>query len=415
MEGIINKLTVSVCITSYNHARYLPATLDSVLDQDFDNFEIVVVDDGSTDDSLALLTDYQGRYPDKVRCYWHPDHENKGISATFNLAAQKAKGTYLAWLGSDDLWLPDKLSKQVKFMFDQPDFGMVYSPAFILDSTGRQYPMLTIGGEQFDDVWRRLLVSNFICASSALIRRTCLDDVGLLDETLVYSDWELWIRIAAKYRIGIVPQPLVLYRIHGQNISVSSRPATRFERRLAVIESVFAKLPMDEQPLKDVALSDAYFEAGLDFFAVGQPKEGHQHLAQAVQLQAEQSSDQLVENVVSYVVYTLRTHNWDVPRCARFIQEVFSVLAPKYKRKAVARLYALEALLSHSCGLTSEVRCYFFPAIVRDPRWLQNGGMLSAGIEAFGGAKVAAFLRRLTRHLVKRFPKNNGEHPGPAD
>ncbi|MEJ5308892.1 MAG: glycosyltransferase [Anaerolineae bacterium] len=396
-----DKPTVSVCITSYNHAPYLSATLESVLGQDYHDFEIIVADDGSTDESLKLLTDYQQRYPEKVRCLWHPGHQNKGISATFNLAARHAQGEYIAWLGSDDIWLPQKLSRQVQFLSSQPATGMVYSPAFILDRAGRQYPQFIIGGEQYEDVWRRLLISNFICASTVLMRRACLDAVGLLDETLVYSDWELWIRIAAQYRIGVVTEPLVLYRIHGHNISVSSQPATRFARRVEVIEAVFSKLPTAEQALKPVALADAHLEAALDFFAFGEAEHGRQHLAQVLQVRGTPWDNylhgQLPERVVAYAMYTLRTHEWDVPRCRRFIQQVFSGFNPRLGRKALARLYALEVLLSHSRGLFSEVRRYFLPAIVLDPAWLHNGGILSAGAEAFLGSKVAGSLRRLVR------------------
>lgn len=398
---MLDKPTVSVCVTSYNHASYLPQTLDSVLHQDYPDFEIIVADDGSTDDSLKLLAEYQQRYPEKIRCLWHPAHQNRGISATFNLAAHHAQGEYIAWLGSDDIWLPQKLSRQVAFLSSQPEMGMVYSPAFILDRAGRQYPQFTIGGEQYEDVWRRLLVSNFICASTVLIRRACLDAVGLLDEALVYSDWELWIRIAAQYRVGVVAEPLVLYRIHGHNISVSSHPATRFERRVEVIESVFSKLPLAEQGLKPVALADAHLEAALDFFALGEAEQGRQHLAQVMRVQGTPWDTylhgQLPERVVAYAMYTLRTHGWDVPRCGGFIRQVFSGFNARLGRKALARLYALEVLLSHSRKLLSEVRRYFFPAIVLDPMWLRNGGMLSAGVEAFLGARVARLLRRLAR------------------
>lgn len=402
----MDKPAVSVCITSYNHAQYLPETLDSVLSQDYDDFEIIVVDDGSTDNSPAILADYQRRYPAKVHCYWHPDRANKGISASFNLAARQSKGTYVAWLGSDDLWLPGKLSAQVRLMSGQPELGMVYSPAFILDGAGRQYPMLTIGGEYWEDTWHRLLVSNYICASTILIRRSCLDDVGLLDEKLVFSDWELWIRIAAKYQVGIVPQPLAMYRIHGQNISVSSDPQTRFNRRMAVIESVFPQLPQSEQKLQRLASGEAHFETGLDFFAAGKADEGRRHLMQALQALEPSWKDRhhrdLVEKVVAYTVYTLRTHGWDLRRCEEFVREVFSILAPQRKRKAVARLRALEILLNHSTGAFSEVRRYFLTTIILDPTWLRNGGFLSAGLDAYLGSRLAHLLRRMVRFVSRR-------------
>src|SRR5512136_490019 len=108
------KQLVSVCITSYNHARYLPQTIDSVLAQTWQNLEIIIVDDGSADNSHELLLDYQQQHPDKIRYYWHAGHANRGISASCNLALEKAQGEYFAWLGSDDYWLPHKLARQLQ-------------------------------------------------------------------------------------------------------------------------------------------------------------------------------------------------------------------------------------------------------------------------------------------------------------
>ena len=111
---------VSVFIASYNHARYLPECLDSILAQTYPDFEIVIVDDGSTDGSPSLLEDYQRRFPEKIRYSWHPEHGNWGVSRTSNDAIQKSRGEYLAWIGSDDAWYPDKLKQQVEQLDNDP-------------------------------------------------------------------------------------------------------------------------------------------------------------------------------------------------------------------------------------------------------------------------------------------------------
>jgi len=104
---------VSVCIPSYNYAAYLPEAIESILAQTYLDFEIIVVDDASKDNSQAVAEDYARRYPNKVRIFTHPGRVNKGVSATCNLAIEKSRGEYLAWLGSDDVWYPEKLARQV--------------------------------------------------------------------------------------------------------------------------------------------------------------------------------------------------------------------------------------------------------------------------------------------------------------
>src|SRR5947208_8738167 len=99
---------VSVCIASYNHAHYLPAALDSILSQTLQDFEVVVVDDGSSDQSLLILQDYAAR-DRRIRVFTHPGHSNRGIAASWNLAFEQSTGQFLTWIGSDDAIYPENL------------------------------------------------------------------------------------------------------------------------------------------------------------------------------------------------------------------------------------------------------------------------------------------------------------------
>jgi glycosyltransferase involved in cell wall biosynthesis len=222
---------VSVFIASYNHASYLAECLDSILAQTYRDIEIVVVDDGSTDGSMAILEDYQNRFHGKVFVYTHPGHANKGISATCNLAISKTRGEYLAWTGSDDVWYADKLEQQVAQLDEFPEYGMVYSYAQFIDAEGTELNRLY--GE---DITRdpnpvgRMIQSCHPPAMTVVFKRECLDQVGLFDEGLIYSDWDLFVRIFSHWKVGFIHRPLAKYRMHASNVSKKIDPQVDLQR-----------------------------------------------------------------------------------------------------------------------------------------------------------------------------------------
>ena len=233
---------VSVLIASYNHARYLPKTLDSVLGQTFQNFEVVIVDDGSTDESLSIVEDYASRYP-AVRVLTHPGKKNKGISATCNLALEHARGEFLSWLGSDDMWYPNMLETQVALLESDPALGLVYSYARLIDETDEQLSDDLIGWDITGEAapLELLAQSSPVPTLTAVFRHKCIKQVGPFDEQLVYSDWELWIRIAAHWRIGFSAAPLAMYRVHHANVSIGIKPELNLRYALDVLQAVSRK------------------------------------------------------------------------------------------------------------------------------------------------------------------------------
>ncbi len=252
---------VSVFIPHYNYARYLPQCLDSILAQTYQDFEIVIVDDGSTDNSLEILKDYQRRFPEKIHYHWHPGHANKGVAATSNLAISKAQGEYLALTGSDDVWYPEKLKLQVERLDHDPHLGMVYSYADFMDREGKILP-----GRYGVDITSdpnpvgRMLQFCHPPAMTVIIRRQCLEDVGMFDETLqAIDDWDLWIRVFSRWKVGFIDRPLVKYRIHGNNLSKGIDPKVDLNRTLTMYRQL-------EQKWSDIggALLEARNQAILD-------------------------------------------------------------------------------------------------------------------------------------------------------
>ena len=230
---------VSVCIPSYNYATYLPIALDSILAQTYADYEIIVVDDGSPDDSQAIAESYSGRYPGKVRVFTHPGRANRGVSATCNLAIEKSQGEYFAWLGSDDVWYPGKLARQVDELDRYPHVGMTYSYADVIDTRGVKTGEVT-GRDITRDVLPMLVASNFIPHLTAFHRRSCLENSGYYDEALQYSDWEMWLKMANFYSISFINQSLAMYRVHGGNMYTGSTVETQTLHYLAVIDKIMS-------------------------------------------------------------------------------------------------------------------------------------------------------------------------------
>jgi glycosyltransferase involved in cell wall biosynthesis len=208
------KPLISVIIPTYNSASFVAQSVESVLQQTYENIEIIVVDDGSTDGTEAVLAPYK----DRVR---YIKKANGGPSGARNLGITEAKGEFIAFQDADDIWLPEKAALQVEHFRQNPHFGVVFTGSVrfnengLLDSNIRKgYTVPT--GMVFD----RLLTEHFVAMPSVMVRRSCLDEVGLFEETLIGNeDFNLYLRLARKYAFGFVNQVLVRIRIHKNNLS----------------------------------------------------------------------------------------------------------------------------------------------------------------------------------------------------
>ncbi len=233
---------VSVCIPSYNHAQYLPYCIESILAQTYPNIEIIIVDDNSKDDSLAVAQSYANQYPDKVAVYTHPNRENRGISNTVNYAFSLSKGKYWSGLPSDDALKPHKIAKQVEFLEANRQLGFVYCYASFMDGKGDPLPG-TFGEDitKNADPVKTLLKANVIPGMTVLARHDAVEEVGLHDPNLIYSDWDFWIRLFLLFKGGFIPESLVEYRVHDYNTSVGI-PMLKI---LGYIKEVYLKLDSD--------------------------------------------------------------------------------------------------------------------------------------------------------------------------
>lgn len=196
---------VSVIIPTYNRSTCIIEAIDSVLGQSYSPIEIIVVDDGSTDNTAELINGYSNQVVYTYR-------ENGGVSAARNHGISLAEGEFIAFLDSDDKWVADKIEKQVEWLCENSDFGMVLSDVFLVDSSTsvieKTNRRLCLPRDGF--VLEDILLRPSLIPSSVLVRRSVLQDVGVFDQELkTAEDLDLHLRIAQKYKIGLIEKPLV--------------------------------------------------------------------------------------------------------------------------------------------------------------------------------------------------------------
>lgn len=204
--------TVSVIIPTYNSARFLRGAIESALAQEGVDKEIIVVDDGSTDETPQLLESFGPA----IKAIRQP---NAGCGPARNHGARVATGDWLAFLDADDLWLPGKLSTQLACADDQT--GFIYSDCYNFGDVDRVHSRLSEAVTFYEgEVFERLLLNNFITVSTVLMRKAWFDRLGgFSNDRNLAEDWDLWMRYAAEAPIRLCREPLTKYRWHAGGIS----------------------------------------------------------------------------------------------------------------------------------------------------------------------------------------------------
>jgi glycosyltransferase involved in cell wall biosynthesis len=209
----------TVVVTSYNYGRYVGAALESVRAQTAADFECVVVDDGSTDDSIRVIKSFLA--DPRFRLV---RQQNRGVSHARNVGIGLARGPFVAFLDADDLWRPTKLERQLDRFRADADLGVVFTRRTIVDADDGPRPCPD-GDPPQGEIVGPLFRQNFVCFSSAMVRTEAAVRVGGFDERLGLAvDYDFWLRVARHYPFGVVDEPLVAYRVgHGVNLSRRQR------------------------------------------------------------------------------------------------------------------------------------------------------------------------------------------------
>lgn len=265
---------VSVIIPTYNRSELLVKAVSSVLDQSFGDFELLVIDDCSTDDTRAKI---EGIGNSRVAYFRNP--ENKGVSGSRNFGIERSRGEFIAFLDDDDEWLPEKLEKQVGILDNSPsNLGLVYTGSLSVDLATGSLIETTIPRYK-GDVLNDLAVLNFIPTSSVLIRRECFTKIGLFDENLSYGeDFDLWIRISTEFLIDYIRDPLLIHKDHPQTTTANNKKvAVNVGRILDKHSALFAS--------NKKGLSNYLLMMGTAYCYDGDLSEGRKAIAGAIKAQ----------------------------------------------------------------------------------------------------------------------------------
>jgi glycosyltransferase involved in cell wall biosynthesis len=202
---MLNPPMTSIIIPTFNRAAFLREAIDSVLAQTEQDFELLVVDDGSTDQTRELVAEYGNR----IRYLFQ---NNRGVSAARNLGIRQTSGKLVAFLDSDDLWLPPKLAKQVQWMAANPNIMLCHTDEIWI-RRGKRVNQKKIHAKSGGWIYPFCLPRCIISPSSVIMRRELFDAAGLFDEQLpVCEDYDLWLRVASRFEVGFIPQPLIVKR-----------------------------------------------------------------------------------------------------------------------------------------------------------------------------------------------------------
>jgi glycosyltransferase involved in cell wall biosynthesis len=248
---------VDVIIPAYNAARYLPTAIESVIAQTFEDWQILVVDDGSTDNTAEVVAPFLERLGPKIKYIKQP---NGGVSAARNTAIRNSSAELLAMLDADDVWVDCRLSESLKCFEGRPQVGLSYGFNTTIDLEGRvinTYDQRQENAEGRIAPYLYMRRVDLPCCTVTL-RRRCIDEVGIFDETLrITEDRDLWLRIALRYEIALVPKVIAHYRTSPD--SLTKNPERMLNAQVQFIEKHYGA-PGCGKVARQIALSRVYKE-----------------------------------------------------------------------------------------------------------------------------------------------------------
>lgn len=226
---MVEQSLVSVIMPCYNGVKFIGEAIESVINQTYKNWELIIVDDGSTDNSKKVIDHYLS----DTRINYIRHIRNKGIPIARNTGINSSCGEFIALLDQDDKWLPNKLALQLdKFDMSKPEIGLVFGNIVIINSKGQvinENKKLNIEINQLErkDIIKHLFVCNFIPSITVMFKKECINKIGQFDESIIWGgdDYELWLRLTNEYNIAYLNMVLAMKRQHSNNYSNPDKTA----------------------------------------------------------------------------------------------------------------------------------------------------------------------------------------------
>ena len=226
----IEEPLVTVIVPAYNHELYIEECLRSVICQTYSNLEIIVINDGSKDKTDDVIKNFLKTQKTHIE---YINKNNEGLCKTLNMGIGLAKGEYITFIASDDVWLPNRIEQQILIMQNNKNVGLVCTDAYFMRGTNPttlrysdykpKVKKLFLNSIQNTNMYEEMLVDNIILALTVLVKKECFNKVGLFDESLKYEDYDMWLRICKVYPIAYIDIPLAYYRTHENNASNNTK------------------------------------------------------------------------------------------------------------------------------------------------------------------------------------------------
>lgn len=272
----------SVILPCFNGSRWIAKAIESIVAQSYKHFELVIVDDGSKDNSKEIIAPYLD--DERIRYIYQ---NNRGFSAAINRGLRECKGDFIGFIGQDDLWMPNKLEIQIEYLSKHENIALVYSDLYSFDSKEKKMRLLkgeNTAGRSREDTVKRLFLANFIGFETVLVKKKCFCEVGFFDECMTgFSDHDMWLRLAGSYDIGYLDIPLVEKCEHELQLSKVKAEAVLKDEFLMV------KKAIDHYPfLKKVErkkLASLYYSLGVTLLMKGDHKKAKQELIKVIMCQ----------------------------------------------------------------------------------------------------------------------------------
>lgn len=270
-----NMKKVSVVIPAYNKANLTIKTVESVLRQTYENIEIIVVDDGSTDNTKNKLQ----IFGDRIRYIYK---QNGGACSARNVGIKQATGDYIALLDCDDIYYPEKIAKSVECLEKKSDYGFVYTGAYFINGDGdviSEHGVADCNASGW--IASRLVLKNFICNSTAVIRKECFEIVGYFDEKIfIPADWDMMLRLSEKYKAAYIDDKLTGYRLTDSYTALHME--TGINESVYVLNKALGRNNHLYNGLKKRCLSTLYFSYGIDYAVMQDFKKSREMLLKDV-------------------------------------------------------------------------------------------------------------------------------------
>lgn len=266
---------VSVVIPAYNKADLTVRTIESVLNQTYENIEVIVVDDGSTDDTKNKLQ----LFGDKIH-YIHK--QNGGACSARNVGIKKATGEYIALIDCDDIFYPEKIAKSIECLEKNPDCGFVHTGAYLINDDDDIISEFRSSNHPASGwIASRLILKDLICNSTVIIRKECFKEVGYFDEKIfIPADWDMWLRLSEKYKAAYIDDKLTGYRL--TDSYTASNMEIGINETVYLLNKAFSRNNHLSSGFKKRCLANLYLRYGLNYAVMQDFKKSRETLLKAV-------------------------------------------------------------------------------------------------------------------------------------